>query len=178
MVRILGVVVGSAVAVAALILIVGVPELADKDNAHNETDEPVAAVVQLSQPVENPVPEAAPVEVPRNEVDQQTETAPDIPEMAVADLELLTENDALVPLDNLIAPDVEQRWYAFWSPFRSRIAADGFVTQLQRVTGLDYRVVNVKPGVYEVAFAYLDDNDIQANLSQISAATGLDVPES
>ena len=65
------------------------------------------------------------------------------------------------------------RWYAFWSPFRSEIAANGFVDRLQRVTGLDYRVVKLKPGVYEVAFAYKDDREIMANLSQISAATGL-----
>jgi hypothetical protein len=69
------------------------------------------------------------------------------------------------------------QWYAFWSPFRSEIAANGFVDQLQRVTGLDYRVVKVKPGVYEVAFAYEDDQEITANLSQISAATGLRLPE-
>ena len=76
------------------------------------------------------------------------------------------------------ASAAELRWYAFWSPFRSQIAADGFVSQLQRVTGLDYRVVSVKPGVYEVAFAYAEDDEIAANLSQISAATGLDMPES
>ena len=50
--------------------------------------------------------------------------------------------------------------------------------QLQRVTGLDYRVVKIKPGVYEVAFAYSDDDEIVLNLSQISAATGLNLPES
>jgi len=58
------------------------------------------------------------------------------------------------------------------------VAANGFVDQLQRVTGLDYRVVKVKPGVYEVAFAYEDDQEITANLTQISAATGLQLPES
>ena len=68
-------------------------------------------------------------------------------------------------------------WYAFWSPFRSEIAATGFVDQLERVTGLDYRVVKVKPGVYEVAFAYSDDAEIAGNLSRITAATGLDMPE-
>lgn len=45
------------------------------------------------------------------------------------------------------------------------------------MTGLDYRVVKIKPGIYEVAFAYADDTDIPINLSQISAATGLDMPE-
>ena len=57
----------------------------------------------------------------------------------------------------------------------SKIAADGFVSQLQRTTGLDYRVVKLKPGVYEVAFAYSDDADIQDKLTQISSATGLDL---
>jgi hypothetical protein len=51
------------------------------------------------------------------------------------------------------------------------------VDQLQRVTGLDYRVVKIKPGVYEVAFAYADDDEITVNLSQITAATGLQLPE-
>lgn len=70
---------------------------------------------------------------------------------------------------------MERQWYAFWSPFRSELAADGFVSQLQRTTGLDYRVVKLKPGVYEVAFAYFDDNDIQDKLTQISTATGLEL---
>jgi hypothetical protein len=52
------------------------------------------------------------------------------------------------------------------------------VKQLQRVTGLDYRVVKLEPGVYEVAFAYADDAEIDGYLSTISAATGLDLPES
>ena len=90
------------------------------------------------------------------------------------------ESPALPPAD-IPAPsdsaEQAQQWYAFWSPFRSEIAASGFVDQLQRVTGLDYRVVKVKPGVYEVAFAYADDDEITINLSQITAATGLQLPE-
>ena len=90
-----------------------------------------------------------------------------------------TERTAIMPEE---APDeaaleTSQQWYAFWSPFRSKLAASGFVDQLQRVTGLDYRVVKVKPGVYEVAFAYDDDAEITDNLSQITAATGLQLPE-
>ena len=79
-----------------------------------------------------------------------------------------------------VVPELEPdspNWYAFWSPFRSEIAATGFVDQLERVTGLDYRVVKVKPGVYEVAFAYSDDTEIAGNLSRITAATGLAMPE-
>ena len=75
-------------------------------------------------------------------------------------------------------PPVEPNWYSFWNPFRSEIAANGFVSQLERVTGIDYRVVRVKSGVYEVAFAYHDDSERSAKLSRISAATGLELPDS
>ena len=73
---------------------------------------------------------------------------------------------------------VEDNWYAFWSPFRSEIAANGFVAKLQETTGIDYRVVKVKTGVYEVAFAYVDDADIQDKLARISSATGLNMTDS
>ena len=79
--------------------------------------------------------------------------------------------------DTVPAPPAEMqdnpKWFAFWSPFRSELAANGFVTRLQSVTGLDYRVVRIKPGVYEVAFAYTDDDEIDAKLATISSATGL-----
>ena len=69
------------------------------------------------------------------------------------------------------------QWQSFWNPFRSEIAANGFVAQLERVTGLDYRVVRVKPGHYEVAFAYLNDAERRPKLSQIEAATGLELSQ-
>ena len=102
------------------------------------------------------------------------EIAEDPPALLAQEEPALTQ----VTEETLAVPtDVLQQWYAFWSPFRSEIAASGFVTQLQRVTGLDYRVVKIKPGVYEVAFAYVEDNEIEVNLEQISAATGLRMPE-
>jgi hypothetical protein len=79
--------------------------------------------------------------------------------------------------DTLLLPQ-EQQWYSFWNPFRSEIAARGFVSQLEKVTGLDYRIVKLKTGVYEVAFAYAGDIEKQAKLSQIQAATGLELPGS
>ena len=71
----------------------------------------------------------------------------------------------------------EPAWHAFWNPFRSEVAATGFVRRLENVTGLDYRIAKVKSGVYEVAFAYQTDDERSANLAQISAATGLDLSE-
>ena len=179
--RIVGLLVGSAIAVALLILLVGVPELNTSNRTVNAVSDPEAEPAPAPPPEEPP---PIPLEATQLEATQEAEyVEPPIessPPVAVAaSPATIEEQDLQTPVDANSASTAEElRWYAFWSPFRSRIAANGFVTQLQRVTGLDYRVVNVKPGVYEVAFAYADDSEIQANLSQISAATGLDVPES
>jgi hypothetical protein len=171
MIRFLGVLVGSALAVAALVVFVGIPEFTTESSvaeptvitlpmrggaAAADSDVPAeaatavttveTAALPLPEPVAEPVPQAIP--------DEERQRAPPA------------------------GPVEPAQWYAFWSPFRSEVAANGFVEQLQRVTGLDYRVVKVKPGVYEVAFAYEDDGEITANLSQISAATGLELPGS
>lgn len=176
MIRLLGAITGSALALAALLLFVGVPQFKaePKDIVHAVVTLPLRA-----EPVDvEPLPaEPAHVEpaIAQAVLAEQTEDdggAPtDIQDIASADLDVPPERIATA-----LQPD-SQQWYAFWSPFRSEIAASGFITQLQRVTGLDYRVVKIKPGVYEVAFAYAGDGDIPINLSQISAATGLDLPE-
>lgn len=175
MIRMLGVLVGSALAIAALILVVGIPEPIRNDNAKYEPNEPN----EPNEPIE-PIEPIEPVAAVVPDVQPTAEPAiqPVIPEAALVDPEIPVETASLEPLDEVSTADADLHWYAFWSPFRSQLAANGFVTQLQRVTGLDYRVVNVKPGVYEVAFAYSADSDIQAHLTQISAATGLTVPES
>ena len=158
MIRLLGAITGSALALAALLVFVGVPQF------KAEPKDIARAVVTLplrTAPVDESAQPAAIVD--RAAVDEITdgvEAVAAVPE----------------PVAEALLPD-SQQWYAFWSPFRSEIAASGFVTQLQRVTGLDYRVVKIEPGVYEVAFAYAADKDIPINLSQISAATGLDLPE-
>lgn len=185
MIRLLGAITGSALALAALLVFIGIPQF------KVEPDESDHAVLTLPLPTE-----AVDVLTPESSSPQVTETPAtieDIPvdDVAVADTaitttpaesaeEIFTSEAAFDdPFADAIAdPMADQQWYAFWSPFRSELAANGFISQLQRVTGLDYRVVKIKPGVYEVAFAYIDDTDISLNLSQISAATGLDMPES
>ena len=167
MMRLLGVLVGSALAVAALLIFVGIPQVQTESREIAIGDN---GVIRLPTP---PVAESlAPV---------QAEPEPAPPEAnnhGDEIFEQLVEAAADEPaLDSIDVPEDMQQWYAFWSPFRTEIAAAGFVTQLQRVTGLDYRVVKVKTGVYEVAFAYRDDDEIMSNLSQISAATGLRLPE-
>lgn len=187
MIRLLGAITGSALAIATLLVLIGVPhfksatspaEVVEREvmtlplpTAPVEADEGIAAAVAAEEPV---------VDTPAD----NTEPVPPEPAVAVAATAdaaepFPIEDIELPPDDELFAlpPANEPQWYAFWSPFRSEIAASGFVSRLQSVTGLDYRIVKVKPGVYEVAFAYVDDTDITANLSQISAATGLDLPE-
>ena len=169
--RFLGVLVGSTLAVAALVVFIGIPEFTTESSVAEPT------VITLPMRSETPAPEPPIAEPPA-----------EVPATAAVEspAEPVTEPDAPTdePLEDPVyeapppAPAASLQWYAFWSPFRSEVAANGFVDQLQRVTGLDYRVVKVKPGVYEVAFAYEDDQDITASLSQISAATGLQLPES
>ena len=66
-------------------------------------------------------------------------------------------------------------WHSFWTPFRTRIAAAGFVRRLENVTGLDYRIVSADTAGYEVEFSYDDDTELSRHLERISAATGLDL---
>lgn len=168
MIRFLGILTGSAIALAVLIVTVGVPEFSPRPPPQTFAPEPDFAVQPLPLPEqeeaaiapENPetIAEPAPIESPVM-----------AEEMGQAALQEPAESAEEPP------PAAELGWYAFWSPFRSEIAADGFVTELQRTTGLDYRVVRLKPGVYEVAFAYSDEDDIQEKLARISTATGLDM---
>jgi uncharacterized membrane protein len=171
MMRFLGVLVGSALAVAALVVFVGIPEF----TTESSVPEPTVITLPMRADAPDPVAEEGPDEPPppaaidTPAAPAAAEAPADTPAQTPA--EQLAEQPAAEPAEPL-------HWYAFWSPFRSEVAANGFVDQLQRVTGLDYRVVKVKPGVYEVAFAYEDDQEITANLTQISAATGLQLPES
>jgi hypothetical protein len=165
MIRLIGILVGSAFAVGFLIVTFGVPALeAPPDEPVSEAEAVVNATIPPPKPAvtdQEPEPEVAVAAIADNEPSAPPDASPDAADSTSA---------AVEPLE-----PPEERWYAFWSPFRSEIAADGFVAQLQRTTGLDYRVVKLKPGVYEVAFAYADDDEIQSKLTQISTATGLDL---
>jgi hypothetical protein len=70
---------------------------------------------------------------------------------------------------------VQPEWHDIWAPFRTQIAAQGFVHRLESVTGLDFRVMKLRSGAYQVAFAYHDHAERDAGLAQIAAATGLDL---
>ncbi len=179
MIRMLGVLCGAGIAIVLLTWLVGVPQF----TSERETAEPSLAVVPLRDVVtadvavaEMPLAESASSPSPDTALPVDPQPEPEalasetLPGIAAPVEE--PEPEPFVPAEGL--PDLQ--WFAFWTPFRSEIAANGFVGRLQSVTGLDYRVVKVKPGVYEVAFAYLEDAEIDSNLSTISAATGLDLP--
>ncbi len=187
MIRLMGVLTGSALGIGLLLLVLGVPELAgpppvaDEPDLHDTTiaqSPPVAAVPPAdavdTPAVEDPQPATAATSV----AEAVTEAEGADPEPApLALLQAVTDPGADSVTDHTPAESepAAQNWYAFWSPFRSRIAADGFILELSRTTGLDYRVVKLKPGVYEVAVAYTDDADIEDKLTRIAMATGLDM---
>ena len=171
MFRLIGILAGSAIAIALLIVVLGLPALTPPEQV--AIAEPVelpampepevlkeTAIKAVAEPAAEPGPEPTPEPEPAV-MPMIPETGPDME--ALVD-EIFTEREP-----------VEENWYAFWSPFRSEIAANGFVARLQEKTGIDYRVVKVKTGVYEVAFAYTDDADIASKLDRITTATGLDV---
>lgn len=154
MFRLAGLLIGSAFAVALILLVLGMPELPAPVEPEPAPIEPLQAVVDPPEPApeifaEEPEPEPGPEPEPAL---QEPEPPPLEPEPV--------------------------QWHAFWSPFGSRIAANGFVTRLESVTGFDYRVVKVDNGVFEVAFAYTNDAEREQKLSTIAAATGLDLPDS
>jgi hypothetical protein len=180
MLKLIGILTGSALAVAFLIVALGVPDFPapepEQQIAAEPIDEPDDQQLADAEPdpVTDPVPEPLPEAV--SEPEPETLEAP----QTVADHDPDPETEALIEQIFNPGPEeiVEEHWYSFWSPFRSEIAANGFVAKLQETTGIDYRVVKIKTGVYEVAFAYIDDADIEDKLARIANATGLDMTDS
>jgi hypothetical protein len=195
MFRLFGFLIGSAASVAAILLVTGVPRfhledpVIDQQRFDEAVDKLMArkleAELAIQAQVDEPIQAAETVQEPAfmpdvatedTQVSQSARLQSDVdPIEGVSQVENVFEFSE--PDPDLIAL-TEMQWYSFWNPFRSELAASGFVSRLEKVTGLDYRVVKVKTGVYEVAFAYGDDVERHAKLSQISAATGLDLPDS
>ena len=179
MLRLIGILIGSSLAIGLLIVTLGVPQFSDPEPAHAGGGSPATETA----PAPVPVPVAS--DFPATEPDPAPATTgvdgglPVIEPDTEALIDQIFSPDTQPALAGAPEPDpepaIEENWYAFWSPFRSELAANGFISRLQETTGIDYRVVKVKTGVYEVAFAYTDDADAEDKLSRISAATGLDM---
>ena len=184
MLRFVGILIGSALAIGFLVIVIGRPQLSASDSSGSVSE--LSSSGSVSELVINPEPiensHASGPDLPNTErvTDPKPQGLETDPELGARDAALIeqvfapeTERQEIVPVD--AEPVVAEHWYAFWSPFRSEIAAQGFVDRLQQTTGIDYRVVRVKTGVYEVAFSYTDDIDIEAKLERIASATGLDM---
>jgi hypothetical protein len=84
------------------------------------------------------------------------------------------ESAPFVPSDGAAAgAEAAVAWHAFWTPFRSEASAAGFARHLEKVTGLEYRVVKAGPGVYRVAFRHAGDDERTRRLLAIERASGL-----
>lgn len=184
MFRLLGFLIGSLTSIFIILLIIGMPtlHLDDRQEDQRRYDAAIDKLREKQQEIESVTGQLTEdvarvartmVEDPGNvEPTVYSEAAARQSTPAVADAVAIQPAPPVSPIVN------EPGWYSFWNPFRSEIAAKGFVSQLERVTGIDYRVVKVKSGVYEVAFAYHDESERSTKLSQIAAATGLELPGS
>ena len=172
MFRLLGILVGSVTSIVIILLITGIPEFHLEDPAIDQQrfDAAVEKLLAKKREVEQKVAEIT--EATGGSTAEQM-VAPETGNVAETQ-----EAEPVIPAVAVVEPSIDLQWYSFWNPFRSKLAAGGFVEQLERVTGLDYRVVKTKTGVYEVAFAYDSDAERRNKLSRISAATGLDLPDS
>jgi hypothetical protein len=193
MFKLFGFLIGSATSIAIILLVTGLPEFHLKDPQIDQqrfdaaVEKLMARKLEAEQVVQNVTENVVQVaeSIQEDLASSDSEIASSPAESAEAQTRVETAED-IEPLQTELSfapPDeapalTEMQWYSFWNPFRSEIAASGFVSQLEKVTGLDYRVVRIKTGVYEVAFAYNDDDERRKKLSQISAATGLDLPDS
>ena len=191
MFRLLGFLIGSIAALTVILVVLGVPEfhLADPEADQARFDAAVKKLKEKQQELvtqaadDGPaVPAARTLQAPDDGMPPEDTISPADAGIQAMQSDAPPDSAALQEpnpneTERLPTPE-ETRWYSFWNPFRTEIAARGFVTQLEKATGLDYRVVKIKTGVYEVAFAYGSDAERHTKLSQISAATGLDLPDS
>ena len=186
MFRLIGFLIGSLTSIVIILLIVGMPNfhLANQPDDQQRFDEAIAKLKEKQREFETVTGRLS------EDVAKVAETMEQELESAIADSTQasapppagpgkLAETDIMpanIPAGDAAAGEIH--WYAFWNPFRSEIAANGFVAQLERVTGIDYRVVKVETGIYEVAFAYQDDEERRSKIATIAAATGLELPDS
>ncbi len=179
MLRLMGFLFGSAAVLVALLVFAEVPALAPYRQfveesvsllLHRLRNAPGSRISLQAQPQPAPKSGPSPLPTPPPEPRARPVTAPG-GRGPVAE----TPPEPAPPPLNI--PPPQPRWHVFWNPFRSEFSANGFAERLQQSTGMDFRVTRVGPGRYEVAFAYLDEEQRQSRLTRISAATGLHLEE-
>ena len=191
MIRFMGFATGAAVAIGFMLFLFGAPKApqaapepevapppieAPPVTVETAAPEPLTAALTV-EPEEIPVePETSATTAPAEAPTPEAVTAAE-PDEVAANLDEPAEPETRIAVAD-DAPERDLQWHAFWSPFRSRIAANGFVSRLESVTGFDYRVVQVDTGVYEVAVGYASDDERRNKLAAIAEATGLEMPDS
>ena len=102
---------------------------------------------------------------------------------AVAPETRLEQQGGSNPKNSIATNDVSNRapefqeWQPVWQAFRSELSAKGFAGQLQRLTGLEYRVRRASPWNYQVEFAFADAGQRDTVLRDIETKTGLGLME-
>ncbi len=81
------------------------------------------------------------------------------------------------PISNIELQTIEQQWQPFWSPFHSERSASGFATRIERLTGRQMRVQEEESGRYQVVFSHWGETDRSIALTQIAAASGLEIEQ-
>jgi hypothetical protein len=76
------------------------------------------------------------------------------------------------PTPLVFAPS-QQGWTPIWQPFLSELSARGFAHRLSRLTDFDYRVSRIAAGRYQVELAYDSAEERNALLARIESITGL-----
>ena len=146
MFRLLGFLVGSLTSIFIILLIIGMPTLHFDDREANQKryDAAIDKLREKQQEIESVTGQlsedvARVAETVGDRIDEMAAAEPVTGPVAVppAPEPAITEPDPL-PIDT--GPPPEPHWYSFWNPFRSEIAANGFVSRLESVTGIDYRV--------------------------------------
>jgi hypothetical protein len=189
MIRLFGFLTGAGATIALMLFMVGPPELTERDTTTVDADGPVESAAAIHAPAEfepepvtvNPPPSTAPARsAPPRDIGPPLTNNAEAGNTPVERVEqpgqAIRERASKVAEIDIPSDDVSQ-WHSFWNPFRSEIAANGFASRLRSVTGIDYRVVRLEPGSYQVAFAYADDEERRSKISQIESATGLNLPE-
>ena len=71
----------------------------------------------------------------------------------------------------------QQGWTPIWQPFLSELSARGFAHRLSRLTDFDYRVSRLGAGRYQVELAYDSAEERNALLARIESITGLSLAD-
>lgn len=78
-----------------------------------------------------------------------------------------------------IEPETEasggRSWQVFWTPFRTKGSALGFISRIRDLTGLDLHVRQSGKGSYRVAFSYSDEGERRVNVRLIEERTRLTI---